>query len=95
MHRALQHLSLTGPLDEEDIRGQLVKMRELEILTGEQVEAVEVENIARVFASPLGERLRRGRLMRVPFSPGSMPGRFTAKMWGRSGSWFRESWTAS
>ena len=69
MHRALQHLSLTGPLDEEDIRGQLVKMRELEILTGEQVEAVEVENIARFFASPLGERLRRGRLMReVPFS---------------------------
>ena len=69
MHRALQNLSLDGLLDEKDIQGQLVKMKDLEILTEEQVQAVEVASLVRFFASPLGKRLRRGKLTReVPFS---------------------------
>ncbi|MDH7479454.1 MAG: UvrD-helicase domain-containing protein, partial [Syntrophomonadaceae bacterium] len=57
MHLVMQHLDLNFLLDEEEIRLQLNRLVDEEVLTPAQVEAVDLSAVAAFFRSPLGRRL--------------------------------------
>ncbi|HEY8346500.1 MAG TPA: helicase-exonuclease AddAB subunit AddA, partial [Symbiobacteriaceae bacterium] len=59
VHLVLQHLDLTRPLDEADVAAQVASLVDRQMLTPEQAAAVNAASIARFFASPLGQRIRR------------------------------------
>lgn len=69
-HLVMQHLDLQRPLDEEDIREQVASLAARRFLTEEQVQAVEVAQIARFFTDPLGQRMRQARVVHreLPFT---------------------------
>lgn len=58
MHTVMQHLPLGEDLTEQTIRQTVHYLVKKEILTEEQVEAVNVEGIVQFFESPLGRRLK-------------------------------------
>ncbi|ADU50900.1 recombination helicase AddA [Thermaerobacter marianensis DSM 12885] len=58
-HRVLQHLDLAGPLDAQAIARQVEAMVHRQLLTRAEAQVVDSEALARFFASPLGQRLRR------------------------------------
>lgn len=70
MHLAMQHLELKGNLSGQGIREQLLTMVSDELLTYEQVEAVDVVAIEAFFLSPLGQRVLSAVEVRreVPFT---------------------------
>lgn len=57
-HLVFQHLDLQRPLDEADIREQVNALAARRFLTDDQVQAVDVSQIARFFADPLGQRMK-------------------------------------
>ena len=57
VHLVMQHLDLNFLLDEEEIRLQLNRLVDEEVLTPAQVEAVDLSAVAAFFRSPLGRRL--------------------------------------
>ncbi|WP_201261685.1 UvrD-helicase domain-containing protein [Moorella sp. Hama-1] len=70
-HLVLQHVDLSRPVTEASLAGLLQQLVEEEVLTTEQVQAVDLEAIGAFFASPLGLRLldRPDRVRReLPFS---------------------------
>ncbi|MGG1660713.1 helicase-exonuclease AddAB subunit AddA [Brevibacillus sp. NRS-1366] len=69
-HLIMQHLDLQRPLDEEDIREQLSSLAARRFLTEEQVQAVDVGQIARFFTDPLGQRMKQARVVHreLPFT---------------------------
>ncbi|GAW91170.1 helicase-exonuclease AddAB subunit AddA [Calderihabitans maritimus] len=72
-HLVMQHLDLSRPLDEEEIKRQVEAMVFREILTEEQARAVRVEDVVTFFQHPLGTRIQQSyRSLRreVPFSLG-------------------------
>ena len=71
VHLVLQHLDLRAPLDEGGIVAQVQAMTARGLLTAEQASAVDAGQLARFFASPLGQRLQRhaGNVRReIPFT---------------------------
>jgi len=69
-HLLMQHIDLGRTLDEADIREQLADLAARRFLTEEQLEAVEVEQIARFFADPLGQMMREAKVVHreLPFT---------------------------
>lgn len=69
-HLVMQHLDLQRSLDEADIRDQVASLAAQRFLTEEQVQAVEVGQIARFFADPLGQRMKQARVVHreLPFT---------------------------
>lgn len=69
-HTVMQHLRLEPPLGAEDISRQLEAMVVRGLLTEEEKSAVDPEDIAAFFCSPLGQKiLKAPRIQReVPFS---------------------------
>ncbi|OUM97149.1 MAG: hypothetical protein BAA04_12140 [Firmicutes bacterium ZCTH02-B6] len=59
VHLVLQHLDLRRPLDENGLLVQVQAMAARGLLTAEQVSAVDTGQLARFFASTLGQRLQR------------------------------------
>lgn len=70
MHFVMQHLDLAKVNSKEEIREQLARMVENELLKEEEAAVVEVGKIADFFCSPLGQRvLKAERVYReVPFN---------------------------
>ncbi|HZJ82943.1 MAG TPA: helicase-exonuclease AddAB subunit AddA, partial [Clostridia bacterium] len=70
LHFVLQHLNLDRELSKENIRDGINRMAEVQLITEEQAEAVDVPRIERFFNSPLGIRmLKAGGIKReVPFT---------------------------
>jgi ATP-dependent helicase/nuclease subunit A len=70
MHTVMQHIDVTGPLDEADIRRQIAALVQRQHLTEEQAQAVNVQQIAAFFASPLGNRMKRAVVIHreLPFT---------------------------
>ncbi|MGG4459421.1 helicase-exonuclease AddAB subunit AddA [Brevibacillus porteri] len=69
-HLVFQHLDLKRPLDEADIREQVMALAARRFLTDEQVQAVDVPQIARFFADPLGQRMKSAAVVHreLPFT---------------------------
>lgn len=70
VHLIMQNIDLARPLDEQDIREQIASLVARRFLTEEQAEAVDSMQIIRFFASPLGERMKRARVVHreLPFT---------------------------
>ncbi|MED0702558.1 MULTISPECIES: helicase-exonuclease AddAB subunit AddA [Aeribacillus] len=70
MHTVMQHLPLGEDLTEQTIRQTVHSLVKKEILTEEQVEAVNVEGIVQFFESPLGRRLKGAKKIfrEIPFN---------------------------
>ncbi len=56
-HTLMQHLPLDKNIDEIKIKETIAQLRERELLSAMQVEAIRVESIVRFLHSPLGQRL--------------------------------------
>ncbi|MGN7469542.1 helicase-exonuclease AddAB subunit AddA [Brevibacillus sp. SAFN-007a] len=69
-HLVFQHLDLQRPLDEADIREQVAELAARRFLTEEQVQAVDVGQMAAFFADPLGQRMKRAKAVHceLPFT---------------------------
>ncbi|MFD2370502.1 helicase-exonuclease AddAB subunit AddA [Brevibacillus sp. GCM10020057] len=69
-HLLMQHIDLQRPLDEADIREQLADLAARRFLTEEQLQAVEVGQIARFFADPLGQMMKQAKVVHreLPFT---------------------------
>lgn len=69
-HLIMQKLDLSRPLDAEDIRQQVDALAASRFLTAEQVQAVEIAQLARFFADPLGQRMKRAKSVHreLPFT---------------------------
>lgn len=69
-HLIMQHLDLQRPLDEADIREQIETLKARRFLTEEQVLAVDMAQIARYFADPLGKRMKEAKAVHreLPFT---------------------------
>ncbi|HUW65493.1 MAG TPA: helicase-exonuclease AddAB subunit AddA, partial [Spirochaetia bacterium] len=68
-HLVLQHLDLQGDLSAAGIGEQMLVMEENLLLTAQQAQVVDPDSLARLFAGPLGRRLRRPSVRReLPFS---------------------------
>lgn len=57
LHAALYYLDLSGALDAKDISAQLAKAVERELMTAEQLKAVDTALLEGFFASELGKRM--------------------------------------
>ncbi len=70
MHTVLQHLQLDRVLDTADVQDQIARMVVRQFLTEEQAQAVDAEQIARFFASPLGHRMKMAKAVHreLPFT---------------------------
>ncbi len=58
MHQAMQFLDFAKTRSEEEIAGEIERLAACRFLTAEQAAAVDVGQIARLFATPLGQALR-------------------------------------
>jgi len=68
-HLVLQHLDLGGDMGPAAIAEQIRVMQENLLLTPRQAAVVDPALLARIFAGPLGRRIRRGKVRReLPFS---------------------------
>lgn len=70
-HLVIQHLDLSQPLDEDDLRRQMKQMMEQQLITEEQVRQVWLDILVRFFQSELGSTLRQypeKTRREVPFS---------------------------
>ncbi len=69
-HTVLQHLDLQRSLDEADIREQLMALVDRQLLTEEQMKQVRIVQLAALFGSPLGMRMRQAVRVRreLPFT---------------------------
>lgn len=69
-HLVFQHLDLQRALDEADIREQVAELAARRFLTEEQVQAVDIAQIARFFADPLGQRMKAAKAVHreLPFT---------------------------
>jgi len=70
LHTVMQHLDLSGSLDERDIARQLRLMADREVIAAPQIKMVDLGQAAGFFASELGQRMVRApKLWReLPFS---------------------------
>lgn len=57
LHLVMEHLPLDADLSEDGIRAELERMVEADLLTGPQRDSIPVKQVARFFASPLGQRV--------------------------------------
>jgi len=57
LHTVMRHLDLGGSLDSEGVAEQVKRMRERELITGDQVASVDCLKVARFFQSSLGRRV--------------------------------------
>lgn len=69
-HLIMQHLDLRRSLDEADISEQVAALSARRFLTEEQVRAVDVAGLARFFATSLGQRMIRAKIVHreLPFT---------------------------
>ncbi|UCZ55122.1 helicase-exonuclease AddAB subunit AddA [Bacillus shivajii] len=72
MHTVMQHVPLTEPPTTEKIDRLLVGMYEKELLTRDQVEAVDVNHVIEFFNTDIGERMLNAKWVEreIPFSYG-------------------------
>ncbi|MFY0544339.1 helicase-exonuclease AddAB subunit AddA [Brevibacillus sp. H7] len=70
MHTVMQHVDLTRSLDEADVQEQIASLAARQFMTQEQAQAVDAAQIARFFASPLGQRMKRAKAVHreLPFT---------------------------
>ncbi|MED4903070.1 helicase-exonuclease AddAB subunit AddA [Parageobacillus thermoglucosidasius] len=70
MHIVMRHVDLTVPITEEAVREQIAKLVQMELLTHEQAEAVNVSSIVAFFDTEIGKRLRTASEVHreIPFS---------------------------
>jgi len=70
MHTVMQQIDLKRTLDEADVREQISSLVLRQFLTEEQAQAVDPAQIAQFFASPLGQRMKKARLVyrELPFT---------------------------
>lgn len=70
LHAVMQHVDLTGPVTEDSIRLLARQMVDAELLTEEQLEAVEPKLIVSFFETELGRRLLSAKKVQreVPFT---------------------------
>ncbi|WP_126428540.1 UvrD-helicase domain-containing protein [Brevibacillus marinus] len=70
MHLFMQHVELSGPLDEADLRTQLARLVEREYLTAEEADQLELARVAAFFRSRLGELVKSARTLQreLPFT---------------------------
>lgn len=70
MHMVMQHVDLRNPITPETIRQQLESMVEKELLTEDQKQVIDVEQIVQFFSSDLGQRMLKAESLKreVPFS---------------------------
>ncbi|WP_139492723.1 helicase-exonuclease AddAB subunit AddA [Brevibacillus dissolubilis] len=61
MHLFMQHVDLSGPLDEADLREQLLRLSDREFISSEQARQIDLQPIIRFFASDLGQRMRQAK----------------------------------
>ena len=82
MHMVMQHISLKEKPDKQSIEELLSQLQAKEILTAEEAEVVETEQIVRFFDTRLGERLLQAEWVKreVPFSF-SLPAREVYSGW--------------
>lgn len=68
-HFVMQTLDFSRPLDEADIRLQMEEMLQKEMLTKQQVKAIDTASIAKFFAGDLGQTLRVSKVVyrELPF----------------------------
>src|SRR5690606_33009413 len=69
VHRVIQQLDLSRPLDARGLREQLDELAARQVLAPDQLALVPVHALAAFFAGPLGQRMRAARDLRreVPF----------------------------
>lgn len=70
LHIVMRHVDFTAPITEETVREQIAKLVQMELLTHEQAEAVDVSSIVAFFDTEIGKRLcAASEIQReVPFS---------------------------
>jgi ATP-dependent helicase/nuclease subunit A len=70
MHAVMQQIDLNKPITFDSVQSQLDEMVQRELLTLEQMEVIDVEQIVQFFESELGARLLRANhvLREIPFS---------------------------
>ncbi|OAT72044.1 helicase-exonuclease AddAB subunit AddA [Parageobacillus thermoglucosidasius] len=70
MHIVMRHVDFTAPITEEAVREQIAKLVQMELLTHEQAEAVDVSSIVAFFDTEIGKRLCAASEVQreVPFS---------------------------
>ncbi|UFJ39809.1 helicase-exonuclease AddAB subunit AddA [Brevibacillus humidisoli] len=70
MHLVMQHVDMSGSLDETDLRGQLAELVARQYLTAEEAAQVDVARIAAFFQSKLGAIVRGARSLHreLPFT---------------------------
>jgi ATP-dependent helicase/nuclease subunit A len=64
LHLAMQFLNYDRTETAAEVKDELKRMEQMALLTAEQAAAVRPEKIVRLFASPLGRRLRQGNCRR-------------------------------
>ncbi|MCK6484957.1 MAG: UvrD-helicase domain-containing protein [Phycisphaerae bacterium] len=78
-HAFLQHVDLSGPCDEPDLRRQLDALIAAGRLTRDEAAIIDLESIAWFFAQPAGRALRQARqtvMRETPFVLGVDPARY-------------------
>ncbi len=60
LHLVMQYLDFSRTSSEEELRAEVRRLTQLELISPQQGEAVSVERLLAFFRSPLGRRLRRG-----------------------------------
>lgn len=70
MHAVMQQIDLEKPITFDSITSQLTEMVQLELLTLEQLEVIDVDQVVQFFESKLGVRLLKANtvLREIPFS---------------------------
>ena len=66
-HLVLQNLDFSRTDSEETLRGEIQRLREARFLSAREAQAVDAGAILRLFASPLGKRLRGAETLRREF----------------------------
>ena len=66
-HLVLQNLDFSKTDSEETLRGEILRLREARFLSAREAQAVDAGAILRLFASPLGKRLREAEGLRREF----------------------------
>ncbi|WP_270181569.1 helicase-exonuclease AddAB subunit AddA [Alkalihalobacillus sp. CinArs1] len=72
MHVVMQHLNVTNVTDEDAVRDLIARLEQKELLTSEQTDAIDANQILQFTQSSLGKKMRHAKAIHkeVPFSLG-------------------------
>ncbi len=70
LHFVIQHLDLSRPLDQGDIKDQTADMVARRLITQQEAQVVDIVGLERFFCSPLGQRMLKSNNIKreVPFN---------------------------